>query len=310
MLTENSKVTDFLVHRKSRREALRGLSAGALGAAALGLMPAATHAGDDHDEDQRGRGAARIIDVLNFALNLEYLEAEYYVYATTGAGIQAQGVEVNGRGDEGGVIIKANPAVPFTSAALRQYAEEIASDELNHVQFLRTVLGKRAVARPTIDLLNSFTAAARAAGIIGPTETFDPFADEVSFLLGAFIFEDVGVTAYKGGARFLKDGGVLEAAAGILAVEAYHAGIIRTLLYQIGGVAIEAAQQISDLRDAVDGEDDRDQGLVLDGQANLVPADGNSIAFSRNFRQVLRIVYLGGKQKGGFFPDGLNGNIR
>lgn len=143
----------------------------------------------------------------------------------------------------------------------------------------------------------------------GLAQTFDPFADEVSFLLGAFVFEDVGVTAYKGAAPLLKSATVLEAAAGILGVEAYHAGIIRTLLYQIGGAAIDAAQKISDLRDAVDGADDRDQGLILNGKANLVPTDGNSIAYSRSARQVLNIVYLGGKHKGGFFPDGLNGSI-
>ena len=305
--TEDSNISSWLTRRKSRRDALRGLGAGALGVAALGLLPGEARAGDDN------KLSAKDIAVLNFALNLESLEAEYYINATTGAGIEAQGVGVDGRGDAGGVIIKANPAVPFASQAVREYAEEIAADELNHVRFLRAVLnskGRRAVARPVIDLQNSFTNAARAAGIIGPADLFDPFANDASFLFGAFVFEDVGVTAYKGGARLFDNGDVLEAAAGILGVEAYHAGIIRTLLYQLGGGAIDVAQKISDLRDAVDGSDDRDQGLLLNGKANLVPTDGNSIAFSRSTRQVLNIVYLGGRDGGGFFPSGLNGAIR
>lgn len=304
MQSKNSDLMGFLEQRKSRRAALRGLSAGALGVAALGLFTG----------EARADGLAKVdADVLNFALNLEYLEAEYYLYATTGAGLEAQGVDVSGKGEKGGVIIKANAAVPFANEAIRDYAEEIAADELAHVRFLRAVLNQKkklAVARPLIDLQNSFTNAARAAGIIGPSDIFDPFANELSFLFGAFVFEDVGVTAYKGGAPLLKDPVVLEAAAGILGVEAYHAGIVRTLLYQTGGAAIEVAQKISDLRDAVDGADDRDQGLVVNGQANLVPTDSNGLAYSRSTRQVLNIVYLGvNAKKGGFFPEGLNGNI-
>lgn len=290
--------------RHSRREAIASLLAGGT---ALGILssPGISHAGQV--------GTNIDADVLNFALNLEYLEAEFYVYAITGAGIEAQGVAVNGTGTQGGVIIKQNPLVPFATSAFAQYAAEIAADELAHVKLLRAALagaGVTPVARPTIDLRDSFTAAARAAGLVGPADTFDVFANEVNFLLGAFIFEDVGVTAYKGGAPLLTDKGILEAAAGILAVEAYHAGIIRTVLYGLGPAARNASVAISNLRDSVDGSDDRDQGVIKGRFANLVPADANGLAYSRSTAQVLSIVYLGGTTSGGFFPAGLNGTIR
>ena len=171
-------------------------------------------------------------------------------------------------------------------------------------------LGDAKVAQPTIDLKNSFTSAAQAAGLIGPDDEFDPFADEVSFLLGAFIFEDVGVTAYKGAAPLISNKTFLEAAAGILAVEAYHAGIIRTRLYDRG--QFDAVEAISGARDSLDGSTDLDQGIGGPDEANLVPTDQNGIAFSRSAGQVLNIAFLNPESvtRGGFFPKGVNGAIR
>lgn len=245
------------------------------------------------------------IAILNFALNLEYLEAEFYLRAVTGDGLDDS--DTTGKGTRGDVT--GGSQVPFQTQKIMEYAQEIAADELAHVKFLRTVLGSNAVARPKIDLDQSFTDAARAAGLIGSGETFSPFADEQSFLVGAFTFEDVGVTAYHGAAALIKSKVVLDAAAGILAVEAYHAGLIRTVMYQLGLVA--QAKAISDLRDAADGAGDRDQGIVMNGTANIVPTDANGIAYERTTTMVANIVYLkGASSTNGFFPNKLNGSIR
>ena len=147
----------------------------------------------------------------------------------TGSGISAS---LTG----GTATVTGGSLVPFQNTAIAYMAQKIAVDELAHVTFIRTVLGSAAVPEPNIDLVNSFNTLAIAAGLIVAGQTFNPFESETNFLLGAYVFEDVGVTAY-GGAAALLSTTVLPYAASILAVEGYHAGGIRTRLSEIGGTA-------------------------------------------------------------------------
>lgn len=237
-------------------------------------------------------------DILNFALNLEYLEAEFYLRATTGMGLSSSDTGSSAGSVTGGA------QVAFKTPAIQEYANEIANDEQAHVQFLRKALGSGAVSRPQIDLMASFNAAAKAAGI---GDSFNPFADENSFLVGAFVFEDVGVTAYHGASTLLSSSSNLAAAAGILGTEAYHAGEIRTLIAQLGAPYVTYANQISTLRATVGGGNE-----TMLSASSIVAADSNSISYDRTTDQVLHIVYLSGPgvvKSGGFFPKGLNGTI-
>lgn len=300
--------------RAGRRKFLASLGYIGLGALAMDrLSPATAYA----EGLRKRKSKARDLDILNFALNLEYLEAEFYLRAVFGTGLED--ADTTGEGNLGNVIAPATAKVNFAGSPLVEaYAREIAADEEAHVKFLRAGLGNAAVARPQIDLNASFSAAAVAAGLIQQGETFDPYASVNNFLLAAYIFEDVGVTAYAGAAPLLLNKDILAAAAGIMAVEAYHAGNIRTVLAGAGATDAtvnDAANAISDARDSLDGEGDLDQGItVVDDQqnssVNIVPADSNGIAFSRTPDQVLSIVYLNGPAApGGFFPAGLNGRI-
>jgi len=274
-------------------------------------------------------------DILNFALNLEYLEAQYYTLATTGQTIDQLtsgpiGI-TSGSGAAGGTVtVKANARVPFTTnSPLLAYALETAQEERNHVTFLRTALNasgaNAAVAQPNINLRESFNTLAQAAGL---GSTFDPFASETNFLIGAYIFEDVGVSAYLGAAPLIKTTSNLVAALQIHAVEAYHAGIVRTQIFRAGAAAQGMSQAVSKVRQslsaasAITGTNNLDVGVSLvpgtvtgAGQAStVVDVDPTTaIVIGRSTTQVLNIVYgapnLTGKG-GLFFTSGMNGTIR
>lgn len=315
----SDKVSELL-HRSfpTRRRFLAGLGIGAGTAAMIGCGSNGTPGSVPLPPSGGGGGTTPTpsdADVLNFALNLEYLEAEFYLRAVTGSGLSAADIGANPGATTGGAQVN------FTDPAIKAYAMEIAADELAHVQFLRTALttaGATPVDKPAIDLMNSFNGAASAAGI---GSTFNPFADQTSFLLGAFIFEDVGVTAYNGAVKYLlanNNTAILSAAAAIHATEAYHAAEIRTLLVYMDAANSSAgllatAGKISALRGAASSASGGQAAEVAPTSKSIVAADSNSLAFPRTTDQVLDIVYLNATgmaaTKGGFYPNGMNGTI-
>ncbi|WP_022684747.1 ferritin-like domain-containing protein [Sphingomonas phyllosphaerae] len=330
-MTDSEQLIETLDARVRRRDSRRTFFTGVLGAAAgAAVLSNAAQAQTTPSPTPSPTATFTEADILNFALNLEYLEANYYAFAVTGAALAS--ADTAGAFGTAGTATGGR-AVTFKDPVVQQYANEIYQDELAHVRFLRNQFTSTTVlAQPAIDLsTKAFSAAASAAGL---PASFDPYASDEDFLLGAYLFEDVGVTAYKGAAPALINNKLyLEAAAGILAVEAYHAAIVRSVLYRKGIATpslqlIEATTAISAARDRLDGNPavdlvrgiapSDDQGIApnntdpLAPVSNIVPLNSNGIAFSRSPAQVLNIVYLNGAavSSGGFFPAGVNGNIK
>ena len=238
---------DYVSLDPSRRQALRMMSASLMGAGLVGCA----------DLIPQGIGLALLPNpltdpaVYNFALNLEYLEAEFYRRGVYGQGLPGELI-----GPNPGAVLGGR-RVQFRTPWIAEMFAEITEDETKHVRFIRRTISSSPlieINRPVIDLQTSFRMLGSQAGL-GPN--FDPFADEESFILGAFIFEDVGVTAYAGGSDLIADDDSLEAAAGILAIEAYHAGAIRATIAEMGPRMIAAADGIARARGAAESPDNQ-----------------------------------------------------
>ncbi len=148
-------------------------------ASLLGAIPGAAFASS--------KGSARAssdVDILNFALTLEYLEAAFYAEAVSKGKL---------------------------TGATAKYAKVVASDEAQHVAFLKTALGMHAVKKPTFD----FKGTTAAMG---------------SFQKTAMALEDTGVSAYAGAAPMISNKKTLSAALSVHSVEARHAAWIRNIM--------------------------------------------------------------------------------
>lgn len=224
-------------------------------------------------------------DILNFALNLEYLEAEFYTLATSGMTIDQLGIGITGSGTPGPTTGGSQVNFGNTSAqiAYSKVANEIAFDERAHVALIRGALmgaGATPVAKPAINL--------NALGL--------GFGGITDFLQLARVFEDIGVTAYAGAAPLISSKAILGYAARIAQTEAAHSANIRLQMALMGIPSM-----------AIDGVDI----IPPPSGTNYFPLDNNGLTQTRTPGQVLYLAY-GNKanaSSGGFFPNGANGTL-
>lgn len=284
------------------RRSLFGFSTGQAALVGMGAVAASTAFPLNEAVAQQAESSTDI-DLFNFALNLEYLETDYYL---RGLGMTVDEVF----GTSFGAPVKGGRKVRFSNPAREGMIKNIAGNEVAHINFVRAITGSQAAQRPPIDMDAGFAAVAAAAGL----SNFDPFGNEIDFFLGGMLFEDVGVSVLKGSARKLRSLTLRESAAGLLGSEGYHMGAIRSVIYKMGDPARSRAAAISEFRDRLDGPQDLDQPPIKVGaMANITPANQNGIALGRTPEHALNIIYgnpARGVMAGGFYPEGFNGRIR
>jgi hypothetical protein len=222
-------------------------------------------------------------DILNFALNLEYLEAEFYTVATTGMTIDQMGIGITGSGTQGAATGGAKVNFGSGAALTAAIANQIAYDERSHVALIRgalTAAGATPIAQPAINL--------DALGI--------GFGGVTDFLQLARAFEDIGVSAYAGAAPLITSNTILGYAARIAQTEAEHVANIRLQIAQMGIATT-----------ALDGVD----VLPPPSGTNYFSVDQNGLTLTRTPGNVLYLAYgnMANATSGGFFPAGANGTI-
>jgi hypothetical protein len=256
-----------------RRKFLKRVGTTGIGVAAASMM-GGSFLGSNFLGKAYAASSITDADILNFALNLEYLEAEFYAMATYGTTLVQLGVIT--KAQESGPTTGGNMVPDFGSSPTAFLASALRENEIDHVKYLRAALGSAAVKKPAIDL-----------GALGYG-----FSSVHSWLELARQFEDVGVSAYLGAAPLISSKTYLGAAGAILATEAQHSGAIR-LACIWNGVSSPAVDTLD----------------VPPNEQTPYDVDNNGLSIPRTTWQVLNIVYHGGQCSGGFYPQGMNGVI-
>jgi hypothetical protein len=242
-------------------------------------------------------------DILNFVLNFKFLEATFYSFITQGTDLSGSAVL------NSGAITGAPGKLTFTGTNAQQITDmlnEIYYDEKNHVTSMISLLGSSVVFRPAINLA--------AFGAITATNA----------LAIARLLEDVGVTAIAGAITGLTTSNATYASQ-ILGTESFHAGAVRLVNLQNPTIAAYINAGPLDVPPfdpgtaalAAAGPTAAGGIFATAGAPTTTATTPQGFAFIRNSSQVLAITYCApgapaasGATSGGFFPSGVNGNIK
>ncbi|KAI3737874.1 hypothetical protein L2E82_27889 [Cichorium intybus] len=261
-------------------------------------------------------------ELLDFSLNLEYLEAEFFLHGSMGRGLDHIQPNLAGGGPPpiGARIANLSPLI-------RPIIMQFAYQEVGHIRAIKsTVPG---FSRPLLDLsVKSFAKVINKAFGRPLFPPFNPYANDINYMIASYIIPYVGLTGYVGANPLLKSNITRKLVAGLLGVESGQDAVIRTLLYERAALRVlpygitvaRFTDKISKLRNKLGHAGVKDEGLIVPAYyllgrgiitGNVLAGNTNSLAFSRTPKEILRIVYGSGKEHvpGGFFPKGGNGTI-
>ncbi|KAL7242919.1 hypothetical protein ACSBR1_015342 [Camellia fascicularis] len=261
------------------------------------------------------------IDLLEFALNLEYLEAEFFLWGSLGYGLDSIAPNLTMGGPPPVGTTKAR-LDPFTKDVILQFAFQ----EVGHLRAIKNTV--RGFPRPLLNLsAEAFGNVMNSAFGRALKPAFDPYANELNFLLASYVIPYVGLTGYVGANPKLQSPISKRLVAGLLAIESGQDAVIRGLLYERArekvkpyGITVAAfTDHISELRNKLGSAGVKDEGLIVptfqgaEGKlrGNVLAGDQNSVGYDRTPEEILRIIYSSGDEHvpGGFYPKGADGRI-
>ncbi|KAI7746135.1 hypothetical protein M8C21_032417 [Ambrosia artemisiifolia] len=268
------------------------------------------------------------MDLLEFPLNLEYFEAEYFLFGSLGKGLDTI---------EPGLAAKGPPPIGAKQANLSLLIKDVitqfAYQEIGHLRAIKKLV--QGFPRPLLNLSAKSFGTVMDAAVGNPlSPPFDPYANDLNYLISCYVIPYVGLTGYVGANPKLESPdsrkllyGYDKLVAGLLGVESGQDAVIRSLLYERANEKVvpyditvgEFTQKISQLRNKLGNDGLKDEGLKVpielgaekNTQGNVLAGDEDSVAYGRTPQEILRIVYGTGDEKapGGFYPQGGDGAI-
>ncbi|KAG0626248.1 hypothetical protein M758_2G114300 [Ceratodon purpureus] len=315
---------------------LKGLSFGVCLVLLVGVAAAAANGGlqiggldIDYKCEEGHETTVMDKELAQVALNLEYFEAEYFLWGSVGYGLDKEAPHL---ADGGPAPIGAQ------QANLDEYYKDIfyqmGLQEVGHLRAIKTALGDApscAFPRTQLDISKKTWAETMDKAFMAKfgkklSPSFDPYEDSLKYLISTYTIPYVGLTGYVGANPLLKGYEAKKLVAGLLGVESGQDAVIRTEMYKIKDMKVapydytvaDFSEAISTLRNKA-SNDHVDEGLVVpkkngaEGKVsgNILAGNKDSLAYSRTPVQVFATVYGTGdaSQPGGFFPKGAQGVI-
>ncbi|KAK1591434.1 hypothetical protein Q3G72_007720 [Acer saccharum] len=243
------------------------------------ILPSSHSSSDELYIDKSAKIPQSDLDLLEFPLNLEYFEAEFFLYGALGYGLDKAAPKLTGGGPTPLGAKKAN-LDPFTRDVVLQFAYQ----EVGHLSSLNYLIASYLI--PYVGL----------TGYVGANEKLEnPVSRRlVAGLLGVESGQDAVIRALL-----------------------YEKATQKVPPYGI--TVAEFTNKISSLRNKLGHTGLKDEGLIVqksDGAegkiaGNVLAGDQDSVAYARTPEEILRIVYGSGDEgvPGGFYPKGGDGRI-